>query len=456
MNFACSREEWMEQLRVKSLHTARDENQNYIDLRKAERSDSEAELDSGIPSIDGDTPQDVAQTRRSLEVDLFLSRQDSGASSEQSSECTENTLGLQLRFDGLATRNKQLPCKNHRRQVVANNRDDVMKNGNCFCDEDGIDNLNYQDVNKTSIRDVCCSTSKRNSFGKGCELRENNASSIITIGDYTSSRAGGNDSNAEASLMNEDNTADEQCHSKQFVNKSNEDRPEYNRRYTEVSIAEEERKGNPVSNGQNYNCLNKNAHISKHTHFLNKLTQNHERSATSEKLKITAKYQKSSAISEEERNIIWQGYASLTKSLTEIVDQLLYKDLLIAHLSSDIIDSTDDPIEDDLLEIEEAFLHDEIFLTSELLQTLEIITEQQCVEESLQAKQLQRIQRDIEDRRIFVQALERIFRNTKFKTMPKQLKRYCSVESLLSDVVVEKHSNLKTLLDEEEVLEDLV
>jgi len=173
----------------------------------------------------------------------------------------------------------------------------------------------------------------------------------------------------------------------------------------------------------------------------NNSTERQRKAKATEEAKKKLRYDNSvQDCSKKSQNLIVRDelcklYKETADKIAETVDQLLYKDLLCAHLTEEILNFSDNnfSIEEDMLDLEEKYLENQIFNSVSLLQTLENIGEQQEVELKITMSENKKIDIDIRERHLKLQHMERAFRNMKFKNAPKQLKRYCSVESLLSD-----------------------
>eukprot|EP00794_Sanderia_malayensis_P017930 gene17930-19718_t len=483
MSFECSKEKWIDEIRRKSpIYAIKDENQNYVDSKKGDRSDSEADIDSGIPSIDGDIPQEkVAVTKKLIEDEFFLLRQDSGLSSE-SSENSSSSTAVRFNYDNvLATNNKRLLSKDFGKQVVFNDhnrRTDVNRRGkesrdthvsshynNNDNDVDG-DDIRKSGYRKKGVAETGCavhgskqrsqftSSAKVNTFGKACDLREETSQDLMKI----CSSAGGPDSNRsnlDKHLMSENNTIAGLC----FENTQPPSNRARRTEATQIDLA-------GVDYHRKDSAFNK-IHSTRRAGEQDDIRRYSEDSGYSDSrdgVKTAPRKNDNdnqATVKHGKRALIWKEYIGVTRSLSEILDRLLYSDLMIANLTADILNFSTDhySIEDDLEELEVKYLKNEVFDMHSLLQTAELIADKQCVERHFLGQQIGRTQREIDKKRLTLQSLQRLYRNRKFKTMPKHIKRYCSTESLLSDMGEcndEKHVHLEVLSDAEEDSKEVI
>ena len=411
MNFSASREEWTTELRNKSpIYAAYDENKNFCDVRrKAE--DHDTDNDSGLQSIDGDSPQDRLFKACLLEEDLaILARQDSGVSSENSEIASPY---LQLYSTNLATNNKVLSSKDLQEQVILNNVPAKDLNGRMKAGSNSHDRICQQNRHKEQ-NNISYFTKGVREEGKSPTLLENDHG-ILTRKkelrpDYV---LGSNLKKIHGNVHLENGLSSKPTDSLNKVSVND------NSRISSFKCRKETtRDPSNASRVENYEfkdgrSFRQNAAPS--------FAQNQREPQKSHNLLL--------------RNDLWASYKEVSDKLSDTIDQLLYKDLMCAYLTDEILNfsANHSTIEDELLEVEEKSVQDEIFNSASLLQTLTMISEHQHVEGKLLSKEMQKVDLEIRQRRLRLHVLERNFRNSKFKYAPKQLKRYCSVESLLDN-----------------------
>ena len=537
MSFSYSKDEWKEELRKKSqMYASPDENQNYLALKKIDRSDSETDNDSGIRSIDGDSPVERFGARRSIEDELVLLRQDSGVGSENAESLT-GLASSQVYSQGLATNNKRFPSKAYSQQVNLNSEAYVVNNHDKLAKKEDFGSVD-DDWGSRNVEENCLSGVKRNSFGKECNLIESKSldvfmripSSIIdSTGDQNrnsvrcdlrlipsfveavsdtdeenrerwdqevydagrsrtlDSRSGAKrvqeDLSRSSSLNKEDNTRKYTANWDEYsdVDDKHISRGSARRVQEDLGRASLIKEDNTIKYSINDDCQRTkiwdeysdvdDKHIARNDKEFNdagrdarsrrdgrivSMDSRAQENASNSSLIKEEDTRKYSCSDDHQRTKMWDEYSMLRSKLSEIVDQLLYKDLMWAELTTEILNFSIDnfSIEDQMMELKEQFLREELFNTSSLLQTFEMITEHQQVESYFTQQHIKHTDNEIQEKRTHLQALQRIFRSSRFKAMPKQLKRYCSVESLLSEADHEKQDPLRFLLDVDECFEE--
>ena len=431
MNFDISKEEWKRELRSKSpIYATCDENKNLCKITKKVE-DNDTDTDSGLTSIDGDTPRDLTLFNSSLEYDMQLMRQDSGVSSENSdisSPYLRSNKDQQV-FRDIATKNKPLSRTGNIKQVNPN----------------GVPAFHqYNHSKQQFLRKTVASD-----FERGTKLAEkiikNDDNRTAKLADeirYSSKNA--NDKTAKRKISASDGGRLGRSYNDENEGKHNG--KDENRHYS-LSVSNYDRKEDhheKLKDDKN----NNNSERSRET----KATDSNTSSLRKEKSRQNGKQKSQQCIAREE---LYQSYKKTTDRITEAVDQLLYKDLMCAYLTEEILNFSNSnfSVEDEMLGLEEKFLEDQIFNSVSLLQTMETVSEQQNVELKIVISENKRIDIEIKERILKLQHMERAFRYMKFKHAPKQLKRYCSVESLLSDTdqnETEKKTACDTIWDEEE------
>ena len=415
MNFDISKEQWKRELRNKSpIYAACDENNNnnsyYMCGAKQKKEENDTDTDSGLLSLDGDTPRDKVTRNYLLDYEILLLRQDSGVSSESSdisSPCLRSSKGEQVLIDTMATKNKSLTRIENSKQVEVNG---VPAFGQYF-------HSRKQNLQKAIPQVIAESNSLK--FIEG---------SVTNVG------------NAKGRLVREklcsNNKKDDDFYWEQCAERGKSDG-----NYRDTKRQMKEKRDDSKYYYSAFAGSSKQQFESMEEECNNNRTERQRETKTTEGSKKKLKYEKSvQDCSRKSQNLIVRDelcelYRETADKVAETVDQLLYKDLLCAHLTEEILNFSDNnfSIEEEMLDLEEKYLEDQIFNSVSLLQTLENIGEQQEVELRVAVSENKKIDIAIRERLLKLQHMERAFRNMKFKYAPKQLKRYCSVESLLSD-----------------------
>eukprot|EP00112_Aurelia_sp_Birch-Aquarium-sp1_P002593 Seg1289.3 transcript_id=Seg1289.3/GoldUCD/mRNA.D3Y31 product="hypothetical protein" protein_id=Seg1289.3/GoldUCD/D3Y31 len=462
MDFELSREEWKNELRSKSpMYAMFDENHNvvYEEVKKVDKNENDTDNDSGLPSIDGDTPREKnLKHYLMLEDELVLSRQDSGLSSE-SSEIAPPSLSRfgkerQLGNEALTTNNRRSLGLESRQQVDVNALLNTGPASNLNHNEELKDaTLRRKDITKShknpkrdrSISDPKGSDTKRDRSNSGTKDTENGKSAWTKT----------NFSQKLGNVFGRKKLDDSHKHSYNNTTGGS---------YSEGEIAGKNLQIAKDSQGdkqkrQNITELKNKPDTQDRSDRARSKT--HPRESTSDRCDrdrpylngTRAKGTPPDAIQKSQNLVLWDemwtAYKDLTMKLTDTVDQLLYKDLMCAHLTAEILNFSNDnfTVEEDLLDVEAKYLEDEIFNTTSLLQTLEVISVHQEIESQITVNEIKKTDSELREYRMKLQILERQFRNSKFRYAPKQLKRYCSVESLMSDIC-ETENEKKVHFDE--------
>ena len=426
MNFEVSKEDWKRELRSKSpIYAAYDENRNICDMtQKVEENDTDT--DSGLQSIDGDSARDKVLYNSLLEHDIPLMRQDSGLSSENSdisSPFSRLNTEQQVREDTIATKNKTLSRAKSTTQVT----------------------LNRIPAFHSELHDRRETNSRESINAKHRIIVENN----VTY-------------NSKKKLVDEDNKFSRKAE----VNLVNRRKPANGAKVVRVH---EERNEGKVN--RNVELRNYSSSLSDHENYdqqyenIKEDRNNNNReikrdvNISNSKWSVKREKHKQNARQESQNRILrdelFQSYKETADKITETVDQLLYKDLMCAYLTEEILNFSKNnfSVDEEMLELEEKFLENQIFNSISLLQTLETITDHQQVELKITLNEEKRVDIEISEKVLKLQHMERAFRNLKFKHAPKHLKRYCSVESLLSDIDQNDHEKKRpcdTIWDEKE------
>ena len=433
MSFDTSKEEWTRELRNKSpIYAAYDENRNICEIKK-KIEDNDTDTDSGLQSIDGDTPRDRAFYDHLFDQDLLLTRQDSGVSSENleiSPPYLTSRKDQQVFRDALATKNKTLSRTEDAKQVNLNGVPAFHEYN--YSKQHNLHKTISQDIRKSSstkyAEDVANNSNRRGKWTEGRKY-----STKIKTDELRKSKSI-DDAKAIADY--------------EKVNEGKCKRREGDCKHSGSSLSStygsKEHNYENMKADKNNNCDDRRSELE----TVNRST----RTVRNEKSMQNGRQKSQNLIL---RDDLWKSYEETVGKVTEIVDQLLYKDLMCAHLTEEILNFSNNnfTVEDEMLDLEEKFLEGQIFNSVSLLQTLETIGEQQVVESKITMGESRRIDVEIKERRLKLHHMERSFRNMKFRHAPKQLKRYCSVESLLSDTdhnEIEKKKSCEVIWDETE------
>ena len=432
MNFDISKEDWKRELRSKSpIYATCDENKNLCTITKRVE-DNDTDTDSGLTSIDGDTPRDMALCNNLLEHDKEFTRQDSGVSSENSDISSPYLRSYkdQQVFRDIATKNKPLSRSDNIKQVRVN----------------GIPALHQYSHSKQKFLQKTISSDFKKLKGTKCvenidKNDDDRTDELVDENRYPSKNA--SDKNGKIKKSADGGKVFKKHGDK---NEGKHNRLDEYRHYSSSASYYDSKEDHheKLKEDKNNNISERNRET--------KTTDRNKRGLRNEKSMQNGKEKSQYCIARDE---LYQSYKETADKVTETVDQLLYKDLMCAYLTEEILNFSNSnfSVEDEMLVIEERFLEDQIFNSVSLLQTMETITEQQHVELKIVISENRRMDIEIKERILKLQHMERAFRNMKFKHAPKQLKRYCSVESLLSDSDhndIEKKTPCDTIWDEEE------
>ena len=454
MDFELSKEEWKNELRSKSpMYAMFDENQNvYEEVRKVHKHDNDTDNDSGLPSIDGDTPREKnLKHYLMLEDELVLSRQDSGLSSENS-EIAPPSLSRfgkerQLGNEALTTNNRRSLGLESRQQVDVNGLLNTGPASNLsVIRRAGQTNLHNEDLKDATLRrkDITKShknpkRDRSNSDPKGSDNKRDRSNSGAK--DTENGKSGWTKTNFSQKLGNvfgRKKLDDSHKHSNNNTTGASNSEGGIAGKNLEIA---KDYQGDKLKRQNITESKNKPDTYDRSDRARNKT---HPRESTSDdggRAYLNGTRQIPPDAPQKSQNLVlrdemWTAYRDLTMKLTDTVDQLLYKDLMCAHLTAEILNFSNDnfTVEEDLLDLEAKYLEDEIFNTTSLLQTLEVISVHQEIESQITVNEMKKTDSELREHRIKLQNLERQFRNSKFRYAPKQLKRYCSVESLMSDI----------------------